>query len=102
MIAQANRSQTELHCVRCGQSGHLSKDCPWPAQTSPRRAHLPLDVARCMPSCCVQMADCARANDWPSGEHIRLPVVDASAGRKSGDWCSMFIDSRGVALRGAA
>lgn len=64
------------------------------------RAHvLPLDIARCVPSReCLQRCNCARANDWPDSD--RLVMVDGSvAAHTEGNWCPMFIDSRGLALR---
>lgn len=66
--------------------------------------HLPLDLARCQPTGCRQAAQCARANDWPTGDEIELTVIDASVCLTTdrGSWCPMFIDLRGVALLEAA
>lgn len=64
--------------------------------------HLPLDVSRCTPNACrcLQSDLCARATDWPTGDHIELNVVDASTClRRKGSCCPMFIDRRGLALR---
>lgn len=63
-------------------------------------AHLAPDVARCQPTGCRQSERCARANDWPIGEHIDLPIVDASVCLTTdrSNWCPMFIDLRGLAL----
>jgi hypothetical protein len=60
---------------------------------------LPYDVARCQPTGCKQSADCARANDWPTGDDINLSIVDASVSLTSSqEWCPMFIDMRGADL----
>lgn len=66
--------------------------------------HLPTDMARCKPIGCKQVADCARAQDWPTGDDVELSVVDASVclTTERGSWCPMFIDRRGVALLEAA
>ena len=96
----------EPRCVRCGQSGHLSKDCPWPRGSARPRAFLPLDVARCQPLAnrCKQAEGCARATDWPETNDaaLRISVIDASTALRDGAMCAMFIDGRGLALRGAA
>lgn len=64
-------------------------------------AHLPLDMARCQPLACRQSDRCARATDWPTGDHVELSVIDASVCLSSdrGAWCAMFIDRRGLALQ---
>jgi hypothetical protein len=107
MTATPETQTPEPRCVRCGQAGHLSKDCPWPlAARAPARVFLPLDVARCQPLAnrCKQAADCARATDWPETNDgaLRISVIDASTALRDGAMCAMFIDGRGLALRGAA
>lgn len=65
--------------------------------------HLPLDIARCQPQACRcdQATGCARATDWPTGDHIELQVVDSSIVLQQQSWCPMFIDRRGMELRSA-
>lgn len=63
-------------------------------------AHLPLDIARCQPQAChcPQADTCARATDWPTGDDIRLLVIDVSVALETQKCCPMFIDRRGVEL----
>lgn len=63
--------------------------------------HLPLDVSRCTPNACrcAQADRCARATDWPTGDHIELNVVDGSVCIPPSGWCALFVDRRGLALQ---
>lgn len=65
--------------------------------TTPRARVLRQAMTRCAPSRpCSQRCTCARAI-VPLGEPAL--VVDASISvQRSGQWCPMFIDSRGLAL----
>lgn len=77
---------------------------PDAVRSAVRTAALPLDMARCRPSAgCSQRENCARAaaptvrETWDRW----TPTVDASICLSAGP-CPMFIDRRGLALRGAA
>lgn len=62
--------------------------------------HLPLDIARCRPTSCLQQERCARAQDWPPLDPPRQPltVIDGSQAQGGAGRCCLFIDTRGLAL----
>lgn len=78
-------------------------NAPQKQTAAPKRAVLPLNVARCMPSQhCAQVLDCARSCCWHEPSRRNENLIDASTALAGEGWCALFIDRRGVDLLGAA